>query len=406
MGAPVVVNQYSIPKTTRDGGVKGTRGSSPSAFVLDYMARPDAAEEVGGRLITGSAIRLGEERAGRLGRRFDESFAAGGVLLKTVISLDYDYLAAHELVAKGSRPARRKGDYKGKIDQVRLREAVARTLRDLGRRGGFGNLLAAAAVQTDTKHVHIHLALIDLDPASGKRRTNRAEAQAERRVVQDRAIPPARGTIRAAEREGIRQSLSAHLMASKPRSLARTPAIGRVLAFGAKLSKAAKRLMARRRGQTKDMPRENPPRLEAVGPVVNPAMTPTQAHLLLTLRWAHDRRLAKAQIAAGHEVASGKWPTIELTGRQDHDLRAILGDIYADSADPTTRGQIEAGQIDSRVWDLIASDTETADLARHRGYGGQLDAAALEVGDELSQTTPALETPQTLGRGGPDSPAK
>jgi hypothetical protein len=96
--------------------------------------------------------------------------------------------------------------------------------------------------------------LIDLDPALGGRATSRAEAQAGRRQVRDRTIPPARATIRAAEREAIRQSLSRHLMASRPRSLARTPALARLLAFGAKLSEAAKRLVARRHGRDQDTP--------------------------------------------------------------------------------------------------------------------------------------------------------
>jgi hypothetical protein len=280
MGAPVVVNQYSIPKTTGAGGVKGTRGSTPSQFVLDYMARGDAAEKIGdsddARIATNSALKLTDAQAGWLGRQFDNNFAVGGVLLKTVISLDHAFLVEHELVPKHSRPARRKGDYTGQIDQARLREAVAGALRDLEWRGGFGNLLSAAVIQTDTKHVHIHLAMMDLNPAAGRRQTKRAENQAKQRQVADRKIPPARGTIRAAEREAIRQSLSERLKASRKRSLARTPAIERVLAFGAKLSAAAKRLLAKRRERKQQTLR---PAIQAAQPTTAPALTPAQAHI-------------------------------------------------------------------------------------------------------------------------------
>ncbi|MDR0592490.1 MAG: relaxase MobL [Bifidobacteriaceae bacterium] len=260
MGAPVVVNQYSVPKTTPGGGVKGTRGSTPSAFVLDYMARPDAVEDVRGRIATDTALSLTGDQAKNLGRRFDQGFALGGVLLKTVVSLDHQFLLDHELVPARTKPAARKGAYAGLVDQARLREAVAHALRRLGRQGGFGNLLAAATVQTDTKHVHIHMALMDLEPALGRRQTRRAEKHAAKREVANRSIPPARGTIRASEREVLRQGLSHHLMATRRRALARTPAIARLLAMGAKLSEAAKRLIAKRKQKDLESPPEPPPK--------------------------------------------------------------------------------------------------------------------------------------------------
>jgi hypothetical protein len=392
MGAPVVVNQYSIPKTTRGGGVKGTRGSTPSAFVLDYMARPDAAEDVGGRIVTDSAICLSDDQAADLGRRFDESFASGGVLLKTVVSLDHRFLLDHELVPADTKPAARKGDYAGKIDQVRLREAVSHALRHLGRRGGFGDLLAGATIQTDTKHVHIHMALMDLNPLAGRRNTRRAEQQATGREVKNRAIPPARGTIRASERDALRQGLSHHLTASKARSLARTPAITRLLTTGAGLSRLAKRLIGKRKDKDKQPAKKTP-----APPRPAPKLTRQQAHHMLTLRRAADRRLCRALALNGHQPTR-PMASADLTDKQDRDLREVLEDIYTNQDMPA------AGKpkVDPRVWDLIASDPETASLARDRGFAEEIDQAVPETGEERSNAITIEQAPAKQAQlGGP-----
>jgi hypothetical protein len=390
MGAPVVVNQYSIPKTTRGGGVKGTRGSTPSAFVLDYMARPDAVEDIGGRIVTDSAIRLSDRQAADLGRRFDESFAAGGVLLKTVVSLDHPFLLDHELVPADTKPAARKGDYAGKVDQVRLREAVSHALRHLGRRGGFGNLLAGATIQTDTKHVHIHMAMMDLNPLAGRRRTRRAETQAAGREVKNRAIPPARGTIRAGERDALRQGLSHHLIASKARSLARTPAITRLLAMGAGLSRSAKRLLGKRKDR-------QPAKNTLTRPPSAPKLVWQQAHFLLTLRYAADRRLCRALALNGREPKR-PMASADLTDKQDRDLREVLEDMYT-NLDAVATGKTK---VDPRVWNLIASDPETASLARGRGFAEQIDQAVPETGEERPNAIPVEQAPAKQAElGGP-----
>lgn len=59
-----------------------------------------------------------------------------------------------------SHMARYKGDYKGNIDQMKLRRAIARGIERLSR--SFDDLKYVAVIQTDTRHVHCHLAMVDM----------------------------------------------------------------------------------------------------------------------------------------------------------------------------------------------------------------------------------------------------
>lgn len=58
-----------------------------------------------------------------------------------------------------SHAARYKGDYRGNIDQMRLRRAIMSGLERLER--SYDDLRYVAVIQVDTRHVHCHLAMVD-----------------------------------------------------------------------------------------------------------------------------------------------------------------------------------------------------------------------------------------------------
>lgn len=211
----VVVSEYTI-KSALTG--KGSRGSSPGAYVERYMARGQAVEALapvqryrtddfimrymaresavehtfttgtgtgtGAGTVTRDAVKA-EMRAaqGRGGVAFgygsaslsDESlraastdiqawFDAGHTVLKTVISFEEDYLRRHGIIAEDFHCERR-GDYRGHIDQMKLRMAIMHGLSRMAQgsrgSGGFDDLRYVGVIQVDTMQVHCHLAMVD-----------------------------------------------------------------------------------------------------------------------------------------------------------------------------------------------------------------------------------------------------
>lgn len=82
-------------------------------------------------------------------------------MLKTVISFDEAYLKRHGIVDQAFH-CRDRGDYRGHIDQMKLRMAIMHGLdRMSAGSSGFDDLRYVGVLQVDTEHVHCHLAMID-----------------------------------------------------------------------------------------------------------------------------------------------------------------------------------------------------------------------------------------------------
>lgn len=190
----VVVNEF----TTRSHDGKGTRGGTPGQYVLrymsrdtacdplpaptayieDYMARATATEPlpVSGTDGTDPLDGIGFGRDGRAhepsismratalrhaSQRIQRLFDQGKTVFKTVISFTRDYLARHHIIPPNFHPEH-KGDYRGHVDQTRLRQAILDGVESMGRGAhGFDDLIWVATIQTDTMHVHVHLCMAD-----------------------------------------------------------------------------------------------------------------------------------------------------------------------------------------------------------------------------------------------------
>lgn len=201
--AIVIKNQYSIKGA--DG--KGSRGSTPGAYVERYMGRADAVEcclpdRAGGVYTyltryaarrdavmsvsavedTGDAASSSGARDGvafgadtssltheaflGISRRIQDAFDAGEPVLKCVLSFDTDYLRRTG-VLDSDCVIRRRGDARGHVDQMRLRDAIREGMRSLAH--SFDDMLWCGVLQFDTMHVHAHLAIVECDHAGMRR---------------------------------------------------------------------------------------------------------------------------------------------------------------------------------------------------------------------------------------------
>lgn len=191
----VVKNQFTVK--TGDNG--GRRGKTPGRYVLRYMARKDATEPIapirqsraddfikkymvrkdateplrdpklvkqtaedvvrfGGVAFGYGQIALSDEDLVKASDDIQKYFDEGKTVMKTVLSFDEDYLRENGIIDPNF-VFQRAGDYKGHIDQMKLRKAIMSGLERFGR--FYDDLQYVGVIQVDTGHVHCHLAMVD-----------------------------------------------------------------------------------------------------------------------------------------------------------------------------------------------------------------------------------------------------
>ncbi|MDT8913572.1 relaxase MobL [Amycolatopsis sp. PS_44_ISF1] len=200
----VIVNEFSVP---RPGGA-GSRGATPGDYVIRYMARGRATEPLapirrlraedinvryraresavrhpgvsrdaakaamrraqgaGGVAFGYDSISLSDEQLRAAARDIQTAFESGKTVLKTVLSFSEHFLRENGIVDQGFRYHDR-GDYRGHLDQMKLRMAIRHGLDRMGAGGsGFDDLRWIGVIQVDTEHVHCHLAMFDAGTGS------------------------------------------------------------------------------------------------------------------------------------------------------------------------------------------------------------------------------------------------
>lgn len=196
----VIVNEFTMKAKSLGG--KGTRGSTPGDYVLRYMAR-DLATEVAtpirrteiqdyiyryaareeaaenleiddtGELKTTMAKAQGKGGVafgyGTMSLSHDALIAAkndiqqwydkGHTVLKTVLSFDTDYLKSTGVLPEDFE-VENPGDFRGHLDQAKLRLAIMSGLEKMSR-SYYDDMRYVGVIQVDTEHVHAHLAIVD-----------------------------------------------------------------------------------------------------------------------------------------------------------------------------------------------------------------------------------------------------
>lgn len=169
----IVKNQYSLP----DQSGKGSRGSSPKAYIHNYMSRATATASVDnyvenymrvnkasgerkGVAFTKNTLIANEDEIKRASNNIETRFKQGYPFMKTVVSFDTDYLIQTGVVPQGFKP-KNKGDFIGNVDESKIRLAVKKACDNLAK--NFGDLEYVGCIHLDTKHVHVHLCMSDLE---------------------------------------------------------------------------------------------------------------------------------------------------------------------------------------------------------------------------------------------------
>lgn len=191
----VVKNQFTV-KTGDSGGRRGTtpgryvtrymarkgatepiapiRQSRTDDFIQKYMARESATEALrnpievqrkaedvvkfGGVAFGYGQVALSDDELIDASNDIQKCFDEGKTVLKIVISFDEDYLRENDII-DSNFVFQKAGDYRGHIDQLKLRRAIMSGLERMGR--SYDDLQYIGVIQVDTGHVHCHLAMVD-----------------------------------------------------------------------------------------------------------------------------------------------------------------------------------------------------------------------------------------------------
>lgn len=190
----VVVNEFTV----KGANGKGSRGSTPGDYTLRYMGRDGACEDLtpvrfdsemylerymlrkdavdrgdsvsgikedmreiqglGGLSFGYGEISLSHAGLKRASKDIQKQFDKGKTVMKTVLSFDEEYLRENKIIDQGFTCEHR-GDYRGNIDQMKLRMAIMNGMDKLAR--DYDDLQYVGVIQVDTMHVHCHLAMVD-----------------------------------------------------------------------------------------------------------------------------------------------------------------------------------------------------------------------------------------------------
>lgn len=199
----VIVNEYTVKLP----GGGGSRGASPGDYITRYMARELATEAVapirharvdhfiqrymaredavesldlpetpqlkrkmkkaqkdGGVAFGYGSPSLSHEELHAASEDVQRLFDNGHTVMKTVLSFDQEYLRQQGLIDEDFQ-LRRRGDYRGKLDQLKLRLAIMHGLERMNQ-ASYDDLRAVNVIQVDTEHVHCHLAMVDAGKGS------------------------------------------------------------------------------------------------------------------------------------------------------------------------------------------------------------------------------------------------
>ena len=190
----VIVNEFTV-KTAKGGSRGGTPGdyvlrymgrdkatenltpvrlTDAESYIQRYMAREEASESLssvpeikegmrdadgmGGVAFGYGDVSLSDAKLRACSKDIQKQFDNGKTVMKTVLSFNEEYLKSHGVVDEDFE-FKKRGDYRGNIDQMKLRMAIMNGLDKMSRQ--YDDLQYVGVIQVDTAHVHCHLAMVD-----------------------------------------------------------------------------------------------------------------------------------------------------------------------------------------------------------------------------------------------------
>lgn len=113
----------------------------------------------GGVAFSQDDISLSHEQVIEDANTIQRLFEQGHTVNKTVLSFDQEYLERNGIIPPGL-DIKAPGDYRGHVDQLKLRASIQQGLRRMAATG-WDDMRYVGVIQVDTENVHCHLAIVD-----------------------------------------------------------------------------------------------------------------------------------------------------------------------------------------------------------------------------------------------------
>ncbi|MGJ8462410.1 relaxase MobL [Staphylococcus haemolyticus] len=102
-------------------------------------------------------------------RKIQKATDDGHVPIMNVISFTHEYLQEKGIVNEHTEAPGEDENYKGKVDQLKLRQGITDMMNRMQRDMGFEQAEWGASIHLDTQHVHVHITTVETGTPKSKR---------------------------------------------------------------------------------------------------------------------------------------------------------------------------------------------------------------------------------------------
>lgn len=161
------INDYITKYTTRYSAVEQLKYEAPPEdFVI---SKDESLSRKDGVLFGNEGLSYTDDMLKEAAAKTQKAADEGHVAMLPILSFSHEYLKKHNIIPDDMEEPKEAGAYKGKVDQLKLRQAVSDMMFKMHQDMGFSDPEWTATIQLDTKHVHVHATTIETTQSKPKR---------------------------------------------------------------------------------------------------------------------------------------------------------------------------------------------------------------------------------------------
>ena len=161
------INDYITKYTTRYSAVEQLKYEAPPDDTI--ISKDESLSRKDGVLFGNEGLSYTDDMLKEAAAKTQKAADEGHVAMLPILSFSHEYLKKHNIIPDDMEEPKEAGAYKGKVDQLKLRQAVSDMMFKMHQDMGFSDPEWTATIQLDTKHVHVHATTIETTQSKPKR---------------------------------------------------------------------------------------------------------------------------------------------------------------------------------------------------------------------------------------------
>lgn len=161
------INDYITKYTTRYSAVEQLKYEAPPEDTV--ISKDESLSRKDGVLFGNEGLSYTDDMLKEAAAKTQKAADEGHVAMLPILSFSHEYLKKHNIIPDDMEEPKEAGAYKGKVDQLKLRQAVSDMMFKMHQDMGFSDPEWTATIQLDTKHVHVHATTIETTQSKPKR---------------------------------------------------------------------------------------------------------------------------------------------------------------------------------------------------------------------------------------------